>query len=490
MDFLFLLSEFYYLLFLLTITILLAVNYYIYKINCIQNCYFIVSYGVVLYLLLVISDIFLNASILTFHMSLELFSLSIKLISIFILLSVLWLFLLWFKQINELFVEPWVLLLSFFFIVFIILPVNDFFLLFLLIEIVSIISYTLACLNKFSLYSTEASLKYFILGAMASGLLAFGIVLLYGFFGLTNFVDFKLFFNIIAENNFLYYGYIISFIFILSGLLFKLSLVPFHIWVPDVFEGLTPAIAFLFGTMSKIIFFFILCKILFLIFLPLAWLWKPILLLIGFISVLLGSVGGLLQNNFYRLYAYSAIVNAGLLICFVSVFTIESIAFLFNYFFIYILTSLSFFFVLSSLYRCKNLKLRGINFFKDYIGFVETNFFIGLVLCLALFSLAGIPPISGFLGKFFLFILLYKELNLWGFLIFLLLLTVIAAFFYIRIIYYLFFFNTSFISFNNLSSFSIELVSVILFWTFLGYIFFQPLVLLILQSLSYLFFLV
>lgn len=488
MDFLFLLSEFYYLFFLLTVTIILAVNYYIYKINCIQNCYFFISYGVVLYLILVYSDISLNANILTFHMSLEPFSSSIKLISIFLLLSILWLFLYWFKQINELFVEPWILLLSFFFIVFLILPVNDFFLLFLLVEIISIISYTLACLNKFSLYSTEASLKYFILGAMASGLLAFGIVLLYGFLGLTNFNDFHLFFTLINENQFIYYGYIISFCFILSGLLFKLSLVPFHIWVPDVFEGLTPAVAFLFGTVSKIIFYFILCKLLFMVFFPLNWLWKPLLLVVGFFSILLGSIGGLLQNNFYRLYAYSAIVNAGLLVCFVSIFNIESIAFLFNYFFIYILTSFTFFLTLVSLYRVKNLKLRGINFFKDYVGFIETNFFLGLLFCLALFSLAGIPPISGFLGKFFLFILLYKEINYWGFLILILLLTVISAFFYIRIIYYMFFIKTQYISFNYLSTISLELISVFLFWTFIGFIFYQPLIIVCLNSLSYTFF--
>lgn len=488
MDFLYLLSEFYYLLFLLIATILLAINFYIYKLNCIQNCFFILSYGVGLYGLLTITDITIPVNILTFHMSLEPFSSSIKLVSILILLGVLWLLFYWFFQINELFIEPFILVLSFFWAIFLILPVTDFFLLFLLIEIISIISYTLACLNKFSLYSTEASLKYFILGAMASGLLAFGIVILYGFFGLTNFYDFFLFFNIILENNYLYYGYVISFLFILSGLLFKLSLVPFHIWVPDVFEGLTPPIAFLFGTISKIIFFFVLCKLLFMVFFHLIWFWKPFLLVIGFLSILLGSIGGLLQNNFYRLYAYSAIVNAGLLISFISVFSIESIVFLFNYFVIYLLTSFTFFLVLTCLYRLKTIKFRGINFFKDYIGFAQTNFFYTLLLVLVMFSLAGIPPISGFLGKFFLFIVLYKEINYWGFLLLVLLLTTLTAFFYIRVIYYLFFKKNKYIFFGNASTTSQEIIMVILFWTFIFYIFFQPMVVNYLYALSYFFF--
>lgn len=488
MDFLFLLSEFYYLLFLLIITLILAVNYYIHKLNCLQNSFFILSYGVVLYGILVSTDIMINANILTFHMFLEPLSSSIKLISILLLLATLWLFLQWFKQVNELFIEPFILLLSFFWIVFFIICVTDFFLLFLCIEIISIISYILACLNKFSLYSTEASLKYFILGAMASGILVFGIVLLYGFFGLTNFKDFILFANINFNNNFIYYGYIISFIFILSGFLFKLSLVPFHIWVPDVFEGLTPAIAFLFGTISKLIFFFILCKILLMVFFPLIWLWKPLLLGIGILSISLGSIGGLLQNNFYRLYAYSAIVNAGLLISFISVFSIESITFLFNYFLIYILTSFAFFFVLTCVYRIKKKKFRGINFFKDYSGYIMTNFFLCLLLCCALLSFAGIPPISGFLGKFFLFIILYKNINYWGFLVGILLLTVISAFFYIRIIYYLFFTQTNYILFSNLSTLSQESLAILLFWIFFFYIFYQPLIVFYLQSLSYLFF--
>ena len=488
MDFLFLLSEFYYLLFLLIVTLILTVNFYLHKLNCIQNCFFLLSYGVVLYSILAYTDVFINVNILTFHMSLEPFSSSIKLMSVLLLLFFIWLFLYWFKQINELFIEPFILLLSFFWAVFLILSVNDFFLLFLLIEIISILSYILACLNKFSLYSTEASLKYFILGAMASGLLAFGIVLLYGFFGLTNFNDFTLYLNIALENNFIYYGYIISFLFIISGFLFKLSLVPFHFWVPDVFEGLTPAVALLFGTISKVVFFYILCKILLFVFFHLMWLWKPLLLFIGLLSIILGSIGGLLQNNFYRLYAYSAIVNAGLLICFISVFSLESITFLFNYFIIYILTSCAFFFVLINLYRIKNFKIRGINFFRDYIGFLNTNFFYCFLLCLALFSFAGIPPISGFLGKFFLFIVLYKQINYWGFLLFILILTVISAFFYLRIIYYLFFKKTQYILFGNISTVSQEIIAMLLFWTFLFYIFYQPLILYYLQALSYLFF--
>jgi len=217
----------------------------------------------------------------------------------------------------------------------------------------------LACLHKFSVFSGEASLKYFILGALSSGFILLGFIILYGLTGLTNFFDFSLLFDLGYEYSYLGFGLLASIILIICGFLFKLAVVPFHIWVVDVYDGVMLPVVLLFSTMAKIVFITVFSKILWFVFYDFYWLWYFILFFCGLLSILLGSIGGLLQTSIVRLYAYSTIVNGGFFCCFLSLGSIEGLIFLYNYLIIYILTSMALFFVLVLFSLEKNIYTHG-----------------------------------------------------------------------------------------------------------------------------------
>lgn len=405
-----------------------------------MNCMFLLGYGGVLYLLLLISGSDINVAIMSFHMCNDTIVFFVKIIAVILFLFILWLFHIYFFYNKIGSPEPALLLTLFFWASLICVMSNDFFFFYLLMEMLTIISYLLACTHKYSMVSAEASLKYFILGAMSSGFMLLGFVLLYGYTGLTCFSDFQFVFSLGVDFTFIGFGVLVSFLLILAGFLFKLSIVPFHIWVPDVYDGVLPPVVLLFSTLSKVVFITILCKVLWNVFFDFVWLWSFILFFCGLLSVFLGSVGGLMQNSIARLYAYSTIVNGGFFCCFLSLGTLEGLIYLYNYLCIYILTSMALFAVLTFFLIQKEGYSHGFVYLNELAIFAQVSGLAALVFIMVFFSYAGIPPLSGFFGKFFLFYNFYvKPGFLFGFLV-ILFITVLSSIYYVRCIYLMFFF--------------------------------------------------
>lgn len=451
-----------------------------------MNCIFLLGYGGVLYLYLITSGACFDAAIMSFHMCNDSLIFFIKIISVFLFLFILWLFGVYFFSEKVGAPEPILLLALFFWAAVVCVMSNDFFFFYLLMEFLTIVSYLLACTHKYSMFAAEASLKYFILGAMSSGFLLLGFVLLYGYTGLTNFFDFFFLFNLGVDFTFVGWGILVSFILIISGFLFKLSVVPFHIWVPDVYDGVISPVVLLFSTLSKVVFITIFFKVLWLVFFDFNWMWEFILFFCGLLSIFVGSVGGLLQNSIVRLYAYSTIVNGGFFCCFLSLGSLEGVVFLYNYLAIYILTSMALFAVLTFFLYQKNGYSHGFIYLNELAVFSKISGLAAFVFILVFFSYAGIPPLSGFLGKFFLFYGFYIKPGFMFVFLSVLFVTVISSIYYIRCVYLMFFFQEKPRFFLKKGSAVFNIILVFFFFSFFFFFFLQPAFLLYLQGVFFL----
>jgi NADH-quinone oxidoreductase subunit N len=304
----------------------------------------------------------------------------------------------------------------------------DFLTAYLALEIQSFAFYLMAAFKRDSAYSTEAGLKYFLLGSFSSTLLLFGVSLLYGFFGTTNFSILSLLlfestdFKTLAD---------IAFFLILIGLLFKLAAAPFHIWSPDVYEG---------APLNSTIFFAIVPKIsimvlLFRIYGALASssdIWGVAILVSSVCSVIVGSFVTLKQKRLKKLLAYSGINHVGYLLLGVSMFTVESVSSVFFYLFAYMITGLAMWGIVSVLKRADSVGSHTTTI-ADLGAMVKVNPTLAVILAICLFSLAGIPPLIGFYAKLGIF---QSALNSGFFTIasFIILTSVISTFYYIRLI--------------------------------------------------------
>lgn len=308
---------------------------------------------------------------------------------------------------------------------------NNYLLLYLSIELQSLCFYILAAIKKNSILSTEAGLKYVILGAVASGILLLGCALTYGQTGTTFFE---------AQSQILTFGtdstVIIGLICISVALLFKLGAAPFHMWVPDVYEGSPTIITTFFATLGKIpilgILVFLFYHIYFNIFFEL----KYFFITIGIISIIIGAVGALAQNNIKRLLAYSAILNVGYLLLGFSMQTVEGLNNIFFFLIIYIVMNLNLFSILMSLRTKSDLKI--IKNIYDLAGLGKTNPVLAFVFSLSIFSLIGIPPLAGFLGKLLILETIIKA----GFVTvasMMVLITILATSYYLRLIKIMYF---------------------------------------------------
>ena len=277
---------------------------------------------------------------------------------------------------------------------------NDFLSLYLTVEFQSLALYVLAAFKQNSLFSIEAGLKYFILGTFSSGLLLFGAYLLYGFTGTLNFSELDLIFqfNTIFKDDYLFK---LGLLFFFSSLMFKFTAAPFHMWAPDVYHGSPTIITFFFSLTPKIIFLGLFTRLVLLVFSPFEIFFKFIFFLAGFFSLLIGSLASIYQIKLKRLLAYSSISNVGYILMALSCAQIEALTSSFLFFFVYIFTLSSIFAVILGLrYFHNEIKIKNI---FELIGILNFNFSLALVLILSLFSLLGLPPLSGFLVKFYLF---------------------------------------------------------------------------------------
>ena len=315
---------------------------------------------------------------------------------------------------------------------------NDLITMYIGIEIQSLCFYILATIKVYNNFSTEAGLKYFILGAFSSGILLFGCSFIYGSLGTTNFSEIQLLINnfyLLSENSKIL---LLGFLFVIFAILFKIGAVPFHMWLPDVYEGVPTSVTAIFAIVPKIALFALFLRLnIILIFDNNIYL-ESVLMYSSLSSIIIGTLGALYQTKIKRLLAFSAVSHVGfLLICFLF-FNVWNIFALFFYIVIYIIISINIFTILLTLRKVNNnLKLKKIN---EFIILFKSNPLLAINFCLVLFSIAGIPPLVGFYSKLYIFISAIKS-EIYLVALIASLFSVIACLYYIRLIKLMFFKN-------------------------------------------------
>ena len=305
---------------------------------------------------------------------------------------------------------------------------NDLIVFYMGLELQSLALYVLATFNRDQLKSSEAGLKYFVLSALSSGLLLYGCSLIYGFTGTTNF-------NLIANQlDTSQYGLTFGIVFILVGLAFKISAVPFHMWAPDVYEGSPTSVTLFFTMVPKVAALTVFIRFLYVPFLNLIDQWQMILIFLSIASMLFGAIAAIGQTNLKRLIAYSSIGHVGYALAGVATGSNDGIQSSIIYIIIYILMNLG-------LFSCLLMMKRNNEYYEDIIdlsGISKNHPLISLSLLVILFSLAGIPPLAGFFAKFYIFKSVLEQ-SMYFLAIVGLLSTVIAAFYYLRLIKIIYF---------------------------------------------------
>ncbi|WP_377295500.1 NADH-quinone oxidoreductase subunit NuoN [Rhizobium sp. SGZ-381] len=303
---------------------------------------------------------------------------------------------------------------------------NDLIAVYLGLELMSLALYVVAAINRDSLRSTEAGLKYFVLGALSSGMLLYGMSLIYGFTGNTGLDNIAS--VLTAETRSL--GVVFGLVFMLAGLAFKISAVPFHMWTPDVYEGApTPVTAF-FASGPKVAAMAVLVRVVTEAFMPIFHDWQQVIVFISIASMLLGSFAAIGQKNIKRLMAYSSIGHMGYALVGLASGTETGISGVALYMLIYMVMTLGTFACIMSMRRKDGGAVENID---DLAGLSSTNPFMALVMTALMFSLAGIPPFAGFWAKWFV-ILPAIEAKLYMLAIIGVLASVVGAYYYIRVI--------------------------------------------------------
>lgn len=310
---------------------------------------------------------------------------------------------------------------------------NDLLTLYVGLELAALPSYVLAAFHRQDDRSAEAGLKYFVLGALASGILLYGVTLIYGFSGST---QLDVIAGVVSSQTERSLGLLFGIVFILSGLAFKVSAVPFHMWTPDVYEGAPTPVAAFFSAAPKAAALGLLARVMVVAF-PgnIAGDWQQILIFIAIASMVLGAVAAVAQTNIKRLLAYSSIANIGFALVGLTPGTPEGISALLFYVTVYVAMTLGSFLVVLQLRRPDGTPVESM---ADFAGLSKTQPKLAAALAIFMFSLAGIPPLLGFWPKFAVFQAAIGSdlivLALIGFVA-----SVIAAFYYLRLIKIMYF---------------------------------------------------
>lgn len=268
---------------------------------------------------------------------------------------------------------------------------GDFIMLYLGLELATIPLAALVAYNLKEMKSIEAGAKFILLAALSSGILLFGISLIYGSSGSIYYAD-------IIGNMQMNILQIVALTFFLAGLAFKISLVPFHFWTADVYEGAPTNVAAYLSVISKGAAAFVLVTLLFTVFKELFDAWEVMLYAMAIFTMTIGNIFALRQQNMQRFLAFSSIAQAGFILLGIISGTHYGMTTVVYFILVYVFSNLGAFGVVAIVYNATG-KIK----MKDYSGFYQTNPRLSLVMLLSLFSLAGIPPIAGFFGKFFLF---------------------------------------------------------------------------------------
>lgn len=326
----------------------------------------------------------------------------------------------------------------------------DFISMYLAIELQSLCFYVMAAMKRDSEFSSEAGLKYFLLGAFSSGILLFGLALLYGFTGTTHFSELSKIF--ICGSETIQFGLSslrgceLGMIFVLVGFLFKLSAVPFHMWAPDVYEGAPTSVTAFFAIVPKVSVLAVLLRLCYQGFYDFMVPWQKMLILSSIASMILGSLAALSQNKIKRLLAWSSIGHVGYLLVGISSGTIEGIQAILIYLVIYLVMTINLFaIILCPLRREKinpfnqsHTEISRIKYISDFALLAKTNSVIAITITITMFSIAGIPPLAGFYSKAYL---LFAAMSASQYLlaVITILSSVISCFYYIRVVKIIYF---------------------------------------------------
>ena len=343
---------------------------------------------------------------------------------------------------------------------FIMVSSNDLILFYLGLELQSLSLYILAAIDRDNQRSSESGIKYFILSALSSGLLLYGCSLLYGFTGSTNFDQIALQLN--SDNT----GAIFSVVFILVGLAFKISAVPFHMWTPDVYEGSPTSVTSFFAVAPKIAGLAVLIRFMQIPFQNILVEWQTIIIFISIGSMILGAVAAIGQTNIKRLMAYSSIGHIGYALAGVATGTVSGYSSSIIYITIYAIMNIGAF---GCIFLMRSAGVYKENI-EDLSGISKKHPLLAISFLIILFSLAGIPPLGGFFAKFYVFMSVVEN-EMYVLAVIGLLSTVISAFYYIRIIKIIYFdeLKEPFDQIKNISIVSTVFLSCLILITFFVY---------------------
>ena len=302
---------------------------------------------------------------------------------------------------------------------------NDMLALYLGLELQSLALYVIAAINRENVRSTEAGLKYFVLGALSSGMLLYGISLVYGYTGHTSFEAIAA----ALSGGERQLGLVFGLVFVLAGLCFKISAVPFHMWTPDVYEGApTPVTAF-FAAAPKMAAMALIVRVTMGAFEPIGLDWQQIIVFISIASMVLGAFAAIGQKNIKRLMAYSSIGHMGYALVGLAANSEAGVRGVVIYMLIYLVMTLGTFAFILAMRR----KDGNVEQISDLAGLSNTNPMMATILTILMFSLAGIPPLAGFWGKWYVFLAAINA-NLYALAVIGVLASVVGAYYYLRII--------------------------------------------------------
>ncbi|MFG1239734.1 NADH-quinone oxidoreductase subunit NuoN [Xanthobacter autotrophicus DSM 597] len=311
---------------------------------------------------------------------------------------------------------------------FMLVSAGDLIALYLGLELMSLSLYVVAAINRDSVRSTEAGLKYFVLGALSSGMLLYGASLIYGLTGSVNFLQIAA----VAKEPSI--GLIFGLVFLVAGLCFKVSAVPFHMWTPDVYEGApTPVTAF-FASAPKVAGMAIFVRVLIEAFPHVSHQWQQIVAFVSLASMVLGAFAAIGQRNIKRLLAYSSIGHMGFALVGLAAGTTEGVRGVLVYMAIYLMMTLGTFACVLTMRR----KGQAVETVEDLAGLARRNPLMALMLGALMFSLAGIPPLAGFLAKYYVFVAAIQA-GLYGLAVVGVLASVVGAFYYLRVVKIMYF---------------------------------------------------
>jgi NADH-quinone oxidoreductase subunit N len=298
------------------------------------------------------------------------------------------------------------------------------------LELQSLALYVLAAFNRDSLKSSEAGLKYFVLGALSSGMMLYGISLIYGFTGTT---EFSVIAHVVTSAS-LNIGLIFGIVFLIVGFAFKVSAVPFHMWTPDVYEGSPTPITAFFSMAPKVAAMALFLRAMIVPFAHAAGEWQQIVIFISALSMILGAVAAIGQTNIKRLMAYSSIGHMGYCLLGLAAGTTAGIEGVLIYLTIYLITNAGVFVCILAMRRDGE----AVETISDLAGLARSRPALALAFAALMLSLAGLPPFAGFLAKFYIF-LAVVAVHMYALAVLGVLASVVGAYYYLRIVKIMYF---------------------------------------------------